>query len=152
MIQADILQPTRRRRRLTTFSRSSTATPTTSTTSEDCASPATRARARSMMTDGSNNLGSTPTDEPTRWPLSHRSSRTSKMPTSMVFVGHGATSKAWRGVGASNLYDLRTGQRAGPTAYKVPESNKVLTLRALSAVPVRGEIWRQQYLDTPTGT
>ena len=41
--------------------------------------------------------------------------------------------------GALDLYDARTGQRAGPTARKVPESNSVLTLRASSAVPVRDE-------------
>ena len=44
-----------------------------------------------------------------------------------------------RGLGPLDLYDARTGQRAGPTARKVPESNRVLTLRASSAVPVRDE-------------
>ena len=47
---------------------------------------------------------------------------------------------AGEGLGPSNLSCLVRGQRAGPTVRKVPESNKVLTLRASSAVPVRGEI------------
>ncbi len=47
---------------------------------------------------------------------------------------------AGEGLGPSNLYSFGEGQRARPTARKVPESNKVLTLRASSAVPVRGEI------------
>lgn len=93
-----------------------------------------------MTTGGGNNLGSTPTDEPPRWPLSRRSSGTSKRPTRLAFAEHEPTSKAWRGVGALDLYDSFTGQRAGPTVRKKTESNRVLTLRASSAVPVRGEI------------
>lgn len=52
-----------------------------------------------MMTGGGKHPGSTRIDEPTRCPLSRRSSGTSKMPILMVFVGHEPTSKAWRGVG-----------------------------------------------------
>lgn len=44
-----------------------------------------------------------------------------------------------KGLGPSSLYDSSAGQRAGPTARKVSESNEVLTLRGLSAVPVRDE-------------
>nr|DAN49732.1 MAG TPA: hypothetical protein [Caudoviricetes sp.] len=32
-----------------------------------------------------------------------------------------------RGLGASNLYSLGEGQRAGPTVHKKTESNRVLT-------------------------
>lgn len=77
------------------FSRLSTAAPTTSPTSVPCVSPATHASPRLMTTGGGNNLGSTPTDEPTRCPLSRRSSGTSKMPTRLAFAEHGATSRRW---------------------------------------------------------
>ena len=43
------------------------------------------------------------------------------------------------GLGPSNLYSLGEGQRAGPTAHKNPESNKVLILLVLVAGGVRDE-------------
>ncbi len=61
------------------------------------------------------------------------------MPTRLVFAEHEPTSKAWRGVGALDLYDSFTGQRAGPTVHKKTESNKVLILLVLVAGGVRDE-------------
>ncbi|MDK8098841.1 hypothetical protein [Winkia neuii] len=73
-------------------------------------------------TSGLHLLNSSP-----RSALSRLSSRTSKLPTLLAFAEHVATSKALRGVGSSNLYDLGTGQRAGPTVRKKTDSNRVLT-------------------------
>lgn len=94
-----------------------------------------------MVTGGGNNQGSTPTDfllKLRRVRLKRcRPQRCWASSCSWLTVRH---HRAGLGLGASNLYSLGEGQRAGPTVRKVPESNKVLTLRASSAVPVRGEI------------
>ena len=93
------------------------------------------------MIGGGNNLGSTPTDKPTRCALSRRCCGTSKdAGLDAVRRTRDNLAELVRGLGPLDLYGLRRGQRAGPTVRKVPESNKVLTLRASSAVPVRGEI------------
>lgn len=113
---------------------------TTFLTCAACASLVIRVSRRWMATGGGKHLRSTPTK--TWFSAVTRENTLYLKDTQLSFVRRLRQIPVVlvRGWGASNLYSLGEGQRAGPTARKVPESNKVLTLRASSAVPVRGEI------------
>lgn len=131
---------TPRRRKSTTSSRWSTAAPMTRPTSAVCVSRATPASRRSTATGGGRPRGSTPTEICAT--SRHVAPRLRNLKDAHIGADRqtrGNLAALARGLEPLDLYDARTGQRAGPTARKVPESNRVLTLRASSAVPVRDE-------------
>ncbi len=128
------------RRKSSTRSRWNTAAPMTRPTSAVCVSRATPASRRSTATRGGRPRGSTPTEIcATSHQVAPRLRNLEDLHLGADRQTRGNLAALARGLGPLDLYDARTGQWAGPTACKVPESNRVLTLRASSAVPVRDE-------------
>ena len=113
---------------------------TTFLTCAACANPATPGSQRWTVTGGGKHPRSTPTKNADfcRNARKHVLPQRCSIKSCSRLTAHPGASGL--GLGPSDLYSLVRGQRAGPTVCKVPESNKVLTLRASSAVPVRGEI------------
>lgn len=56
------------------------------------------------------------------------------MATVVLFARHAPTSRHRDGGGGSDLYRVRAPQRAGPTAHKTAESNRVLTVKRFGVV------------------
>ena len=115
--------------RFTTCSRWGMAAVTTRRICGPCASRATLASRRSTETDGGKHLGCAPTDIcATSRPVAARLRNLKDVHLDAVRRTRGNLAVLARGLGPLDLYYSFTGQRAGPTAHKVPESNRVLML------------------------
>lgn len=116
-----------RPRKSTTSSRSKTAVLMTRRTCKRCVNRATHPRPPMKTTGGGNNPGSTPTENARKPVWRAEVCDSQRYPPARCSPFSGQRRGIVRGVGASDLYEGPAPQRAGSTAHKVTDSNRVLT-------------------------